>query len=74
MLFRFLVHLVGDIHQPLHSVSLWNHQFPNGDQGGNRFIVSFQNMTNLHAVWDSGIEIFFFYFHYLLTLFLCFQC
>lgn len=56
MLFRFLVHLVGDIHQPLHTVSLWDNQFPKGDQGGNLFAISFQNISNLHALWDSGTE------------------
>jgi hypothetical protein len=50
----WLVHTVGDIHQPLHATTLFSAQFPDGDQGGNRFIVSVrrQNM-NLHAVWDE---------------------
>lgn len=46
---RFLIHLVGDIHQPLH--------VGNGeDRGGNGVKVKFfwQN-KNLHSVWDSGI-------------------
>ena len=33
---RYVVHLVGDIHQPLHSVALFNETYPNGDIGGNR--------------------------------------
>ena len=33
---RYLVHLAGDIHQPLHSVALFNTTYPNGDLGGNR--------------------------------------
>jgi hypothetical protein len=57
MLLRFLVHLVGDIHQPLHCVTLYSKQFPQGDLGGNRFIVMFPNATSLHMVWDSGILI-----------------
>jgi hypothetical protein len=32
---RYLVHIVGDIHQPLHSVSLFNETYPSGDRGGN---------------------------------------
>lgn len=32
---RYLIHVVGDIHQPLHSVSLYNQTFPSGDRGGN---------------------------------------
>lgn len=46
---RFIVHLVGDLHQPLHA--------GNGrDAGGNRFAVTFfGEPRNLHSVWDSGI-------------------
>lgn len=44
-----LVHLVGDIHQPLH--------VGNGeDKGGNDVKVEFfWESSNLHRVWDSGI-------------------
>lgn len=44
---KFLVHLVGDIHQPLH--------VGNGeDRGGNDVRVQwFGSNTNLHSVWDS---------------------
>ena len=46
---RFLVHLVGDIHQPLHVGR-------NGDQGGNGIKLTWFNAdTNLHAVWDEKI-------------------
>lgn len=53
---RYLVHLVGDIHQPLHSVSLFNHTFPNGDRGGNLLKLKILNGTteNLHSFWDAG--------------------
>ena len=46
---RFIVHIVGDLHQPLHA--------GNGtDAGGNRFgVMFFGERTNLHAVWDSKI-------------------
>ncbi|MEM8684588.1 MAG: S1/P1 nuclease [Pseudomonadota bacterium] len=46
---RFIVHIVGDLHQPLHA--------GNGtDAGGNRFpVLFFGQMTNLHSVWDSKI-------------------
>ncbi len=47
--FRFLVHFIEDIHQPLHVVH------PD-DQGGNRIKVTlFGRETNLHSVWDSGL-------------------
>ncbi len=46
---KMLVHLVGDIHQPLH-VGRGN------DRGGNDIQVTFFNQnTNLHRVWDSQI-------------------
>ena len=46
---KCLVHLVGDIHQPLH---IGNGQ----DRGGNDTRVEyFWESTNLHRVWDSGI-------------------
>lgn len=31
---RFLLHLVGDIHQPLHSTCMYNQTFKTGDLGG----------------------------------------
>jgi tRNA G37 N-methylase Trm5 len=32
---RYVVHIVGDMHQPLHSVALYNETYPKGDIGGN---------------------------------------
>jgi hypothetical protein len=52
----WLFHLVGDIHQPLHSVSLFTEQFPTGDRGGTRFWIKAQPdraAINLHAYWDN---------------------
>lgn len=44
---KLLIHLVGDLHQPLH-IGLAE------DKGGNDFKVQwFYNDTNLHRVWDS---------------------
>jgi len=44
---RFVVHLVGDLHQPLHVGKCC-------DKGGNDVQVTwFGKPTNLHAVWDS---------------------
>ncbi|HWE76114.1 MAG TPA: S1/P1 nuclease [Stellaceae bacterium] len=46
---KFLVHFVGDVHQPLHASD-------NNDRGGNKVRVVFEgHRTNLHAVWDTGI-------------------
>lgn len=45
----FLVHFVGDMHQPLHCAN-------NNDRGGNDLIVEFEGQRmNLHRVWDSGL-------------------
>jgi hypothetical protein len=46
---RFVVHLVGDLHQPLHVGKCC-------DKGGNDVKVTFFGKpTNLHAVWDSAL-------------------
>lgn len=54
---KFLVHFVGDLHQPLHCAE---RKDLNGkpDQGGNLCIVRFleePKPTNLHRVWDFHI-------------------
>ncbi|HEU5234606.1 MAG TPA: S1/P1 nuclease [Terriglobales bacterium] len=58
---RFVIHLVGDIHQPLHDED-------NSDEGGNCVPVAFEDeaprltspqredyFPNLHSVWDTGL-------------------
>ncbi len=46
---KFIVHLVGDLHQPMH-VSRAE------DQGGNKVQLNFNGKgTNLHSVWDSRL-------------------
>ena len=46
---KFLVHLIGDLHQPLH-VGKGN------DKGGNDIKVKwFGEETNLHSIWDSHL-------------------
>jgi hypothetical protein len=54
---KYLIHFVGDLHQPLHAGD-------NHDRGGNDVQVEFLGQMinpfshkpwNLHAVWDSGI-------------------
>lgn len=46
---KILIHLVGDIHQPLHVGCC-------DDAGGNRVRVKwFRDDSNLHSVWDSGM-------------------
>ncbi len=50
---KFLIHFVGDLHQPLHAID-------NHDRGGNDVRVAALRgedgrATNLHAVWDTGL-------------------
>lgn len=46
---KYLVHFVGDVHQPLHST-------PRDDKGGGDFQVNYQGTgSNLHKVWDGLI-------------------
>ena len=53
---RFLIHYVGDIHQPLHTTARVNEQWPKGDKGGNDFkLPAKYRANNLHAVWDKVV-------------------
>jgi S1/P1 Nuclease len=52
---KFIVHFIGDVHQPLHTVKDY--------VGGNEFPVTFfvdpvkkkRETTNLHSVWDNNL-------------------
>lgn len=56
MMLYLLMHVVGDVHQPLHNATLVTKDFPKGDKGGNLFLVQFQKRTktDMHSLWDSG--------------------
>lgn len=58
MFLLFLEHFVGDIHQPLHNVSLFSNQYPTGDKGGNLYLIQSSIASNLHSFWDQGGGIF----------------
>jgi hypothetical protein len=46
---KFVVHFVGDVHQPLHAGN-------RDDKGGNDYQVQFDGKgSNLHKVWDSSM-------------------
>jgi hypothetical protein len=50
----WLLHLVGDVHQPLHTTSRFTHSQPNGDAGGNQVALCPRPCRNeLHAFWDD---------------------
>ena len=54
----WILHLGGDIHQPLHTSARVTETEPKGDQGGNLFLLSPKDAKgddrlNLHWFWDS---------------------
>ncbi len=52
VMLAWLFHVVGDIHQPLHSTALFSQKlFPEGDRGGN--LIKTKQRGNLHALWDT---------------------
>ena len=48
----WLLHLVGDIHQPLHACARFNSASPHGDAGGNLVKLT-GNPAKLHSFWDG---------------------
>jgi hypothetical protein len=54
----WFLHVAGDLHQPLHTSGRHTDREPNGDQGGNRFLLTPEGtrrdqQVNLHWFWDS---------------------
>jgi S1/P1 Nuclease len=50
----WLLHLVGDVHQPLHATSRFTHAHPDGDNGGNLVPIDCGcSAIELHAFWDG---------------------
>jgi len=69
LMLRMTLHLVGELHQPMHAVNgyfnnteLGSH--PKGDRGGNDIIIKgppgLEDVRNLHKLWDSGAGIYLF--------------
>jgi hypothetical protein len=55
----WLFHLVGDIHQPLHTAQLFTVEYPQGDRGGNEICVRVTQTgkpMDLHRFWDGVIS------------------
>ncbi|ETV68514.1 hypothetical protein H257_15512 [Aphanomyces astaci] len=51
---RMLLHVFGDIANPMHNVAGMTSLFPDGDFGGNKFLFKKPCVgSNLHAIWDS---------------------
>ncbi|MDT7807105.1 MAG: hypothetical protein QOJ70_918 [Acidobacteriota bacterium] len=58
----WLEHLVGDVHQPLHCAARVTSSFPEGDHGGNLFVLAPLHLQevgfvvkDLHTLWDDVI-------------------
>jgi hypothetical protein len=58
----WMIHLTGDLHQPLHSVSRFSGHHHGqagsvdiGDQGGNLFLID-DPAKNLHSLWDGVLD------------------
>ena len=52
----WLLHLVGDVHQPLHATSRFTHGQPDGDAGGNGVKIKCGtgcSAPKLHTFWDD---------------------
>jgi hypothetical protein len=50
----WLLHLVGDAHQPLHCATRVSSAKPHGDDGGNLVLVN-GSAKELHAFWDGAL-------------------
>ena len=54
----WVFHLVGDVHQPLHTTAMFNPDFPDGDRGGNLTkirVTPTGKVINLHSFWDGAV-------------------
>lgn len=52
---KVLIHLVGDIHQPLHTTTKISRNKPKGDFGGTLYwLHKTREGKNLHQYWDNG--------------------
>jgi len=59
MFTAWLLHLAGDVHQPLHAASRVTPEEPRGDRGGNSFLLDLRpdgERNNLHGYWDGMLD------------------
>jgi hypothetical protein len=54
----WLIHLVGDVHQPLHATSRFSKVLKKGDDGGNKIKVHCTPScgSNFHSFWDGLVD------------------
>lgn len=50
----FLMHFVGDAHQPMHCITSFRHHWFTSDRGGNLYPIKTHYANNLHAFWDEA--------------------
>lgn len=55
---RILLHCLGCLHNPLACISLYSHEFPNGDQGGRLFMIESVH-ASLRTLWDNAFGLDF---------------
>ena len=63
---RYVMHFVGDVHQPLHGVTFESDSHVGGDRGGNsyallpahRFGGDERAPKQMHSLWDLGVGLF----------------
>ena len=63
---RYVLHVTGDVHQPLHTVSMFSNslmdgKIKKGDRGGNSILIAYPGnaaLMNLHSLWDGGCGLF----------------
>jgi hypothetical protein len=52
---RQLIHIIADVHQPLHAITAVSEKYPGGDQGGNLYVFKSPcASSNLHALYDAA--------------------
>ena len=53
LLLRYVIHIVGDMHQPFHTITRISKNHKAGDNGGFFFNIRFsKSIQNLHQLWD----------------------
>ena len=57
---RLFLHFVADVHQPLHALSRYTKEHPDGDKGGNTLKLKYHlSVSNLHSLWDTAVYTYY---------------
>lgn len=55
----WLFHLIEDVHQPLHTIAMYDRDHPKGDRGGNDTYILLDGEVKgvaLHGLWDGMVD------------------